>query len=114
MNQTSHLGKNIPDQIGDSRIFLIRHGETNWNKEGRFQGQIDIPLNNNGKEQAEKASQYLRDISFNKAFSSSMHRPYETAEIILQREKDIKIKKIDELIEISHGLCEGKLENEIK
>tara|TARA_B100001248_G_scaffold152576_1_gene114699 strand:- start:316 stop:1644 length:1329 start_codon:yes stop_codon:yes gene_type:complete len=114
LNQTSHLSKNIPSQIGDSRIFLIRHGETNWNKEGRFQGQIDIPLNENGKDQARKTSKYLRNISFNKAFSSSMHRPYETAQIILQDNHDIKIKKIDSLIEISHGLWEGKLEAEIK
>ncbi len=113
LNQTSHLNKNIPDQIGDSRIFLVRHGETNWNKEGRFQGQIDIPLNNNGKEQASKASKYLDDIKFNKAFSSSMHRPYETAQIILKK-SDLKIIKIDDLVEIGHGLWEGKLENEIK
>ena len=114
LNQTSHLNKNIPNQIGDSRIFLVRHGETNWNKEGRFQGQIDIPLNENGKEQARKTFEYLRNISFNKAFSSSMHRPYETAQIILQNNKDLKIKKIDSLIEISHGLWEGKLEAEIR
>ena len=114
LNQTSHLNKNIPDQIGDSRIFLIRHGETNWNKEGRFQGQIDIPLNANGKDQARKTFEYLRNISFNKAFSSSMHRPYETAQIILQNNKDLKIKKIDSLVEISHGLWEGKLEVEIR
>jgi probable phosphoglycerate mutase len=114
LNQTSHLDKNIPNQIGDSRIFLIRHGETNWNKEGRFQGQIDIPLNEKGKDQAIKTSKYLRNISFNKAFSSSMHRPYETAQIILQSNKLLKIKKIDSLVEISHGLWEGKLEAEIK
>ena len=114
LNQISHLNKNIPNQIGDSRIFLIRHGETNWNKEGRFQGQIDIPLNNNGKDQARKTFEYLKNISFNKAFSSSMHRPYETAQIIIQNNKDLKIKKIDSLIEISHGLWEGKLEAEIR
>ena len=114
LNQTSHLNKNIPNQIGDSRIFLIRHGETNWNKEGRFQGQIDIPLNENGKDQAKKTFEYLRNISFNKAFSSSMHRPYETAQIILQNNKDLKIEKIDSLVEISHGLWEGKLEEEIR
>jgi len=114
LNQTSHLNKNIPNQIGDSRIFLIRHGETNWNKEGRFQGQIDIPLNENGKEQAKKTFKYLRNIFFNKAFSSSMQRPYETAKIILQNNKDLKIKKLDSLIEISHGLWEGKLEAEIR
>ena len=114
LNQTSHLNKNITSQIGDSRIFLIRHGETNWNKEGRFQGQIDIPLNDNGKNQARKTFEYLRNISFNKAFSSSMHRPYETAQIILQNNKDLKIEKIDSLVEISHGLWEGKLESEIR
>ena len=75
LNQTSHLNKNIPSQIGDSRIFLVRHGETNWNKEGRFQGQIDIPLNENGKNQARKTFEYLKNISLNKAFSSSMNRP---------------------------------------
>ena len=114
LNQTSHLNKNIPAQIGDSRIFLVRHGETNWNKEGRFQGQINIPLNKNGKDQAEKASKYLKEINFNKAFSSSMDRPFETAKIILQNKLDIKITKIELLVEISHGLWEGKLENEIK
>ena len=114
LNQTSHLNKNIPSQIGDSRIYLIRHGETNWNKEGRFQGQIDIPLNDNGRDQARKTYEYLKDISFNKAFSSSMHRPYETAQIILQNNNELKIKKIDELVEISHGLWEGKLEVEIR
>ena len=114
LNQTSHLNQNIPNQIGDSRIFLIRHGETNWNKEGRFQGQIDIPLNDNGKNQARKTFEYLRNITFNKAFSSSMYRPYETAQIILQNNKDLKIEKIDALVEISHGLWEGKLESEIR
>ena len=114
LNQTSHLNKKIPDQIGDSRIFLVRHGETNWNKEGRFQGQINVPLNNNGKDQAKKASNFLNTINFNKAFSSSMDRPYETAQIILQNKSDLKITKIEKLVEISHGLWEGKLENEIK
>ena len=114
LNQTSHLNKRIPDQIGDSRIFLVRHGETNWNKEGRFQGQINIPLNDNGKDQARKASKYLEEIDFNKAFSSSMDRPYETAQIILQNKSDLEITKIEKLVEISHGLWEGKLEDDIK
>ena len=113
LNQTSHLNQKIPKKIGDSRVILIRHGETNWNKEGRFQGQIDIPLNEKGKEQASKASKYLEDIEFTKAISSSMKRPYETAKIILKN-NNIQIKKIDSLIEISHGLWEGKLEEEIK
>ena len=113
LNQTSHLNQKIPKKIGDSRIILIRHGETNWNKEGRFQGQIDIPLNEKGKEQASKASQYLEEIEFTKAFSSSMKRPYETAKIILKN-NNIQIEKIESLVEINHGLWEGKLEEEIK
>jgi len=113
LNQTSHLNQKIPKKIGDSRIILIRHGETNWNKEGRFQGQIDIPLNEKGIEQASKASKYLEDIKFTKAFSSSMKRPYETAKIIL-KDNNIQIEKIESLVEISHGLWEGKLEEEIK
>ncbi len=113
LNQTSHLKKKLPNEIGDSRIILIRHGETDWNKEGRFQGQIDIPLNERGKEQAKKASKYLEGVNFTKAFSSSMKRPYETAQIII-RNNNIEIKKIQNLVEINHGLWEGKLENEIK
>ncbi len=113
LNQTSHLNQKIPKKIGDSRIILVRHGETNWNKEGRFQGQIDIPLNEKGKEQASKASKYLEEIEFTKAFSSSMKRPYETAKIILNK-NNIQIAKIESLVEISHGLWEGKLEEEIK
>ena len=114
LNQTAHLNKKIPNKIGDSRIFLIRHGETNWNKEGRFQGQIDIPLNTNGQLQARKTHDYLKEINFNKAFSSSMSRPYETAQIILQTKKALVITKIKDLAEISHGLWEGKLEEDIK
>ena len=114
LNQTAHLGKKSPTKIGDSRIFLIRHGETNWNKEGRFQGQIDIPLNNNGKEQARRTHNYLKEINFTKAFSSSMSRPFETAQIILQKKQNLEITKIESLKEISHGLWEGKLEKEIK
>ena len=114
LNQTSHLNKNFPSKIGNSRIFLIRHGETNWNRAGRFQGQIDIPLNTNRKLQANKAFEYLKTIDFNKAFSSSMERPYETAKIILEYKKDLEIKKLESLKEINHGLWEGKLESEIK
>ncbi len=114
INQTSHLNKKFPNKNGKSRIILIRHGETDWNKEGRFQGQIDIPLNERGKDQSLKASKYLQEIKFTKAFSSSMKRPYETAKIILGEENKIEIKEIKDLVEISHGLWEGKLEKEIK
>ena len=114
LNQTSHLNQKIPKKIGDSRIFLIRHGETNWNKEGRFQGQIDIPLNQQGKSQANAASKFLKKVSIQKAFSSSLSRPKETAQIILKEHRGIEIILKENLKEIGHGKWEGKLESEIE
>ncbi|AAP99560.1 MULTISPECIES: histidine phosphatase family protein [Prochlorococcus] len=113
LNSTSHLTPQIPPKGSFARIFLVRHGETNWNKEGRFQGQIDIPLNENGQKQALAASNFLKNVKFNQAFSSSMSRPMETAKIILRNHPTIEIKQQDELVEIGHGLWEGKLEAEI-
>lgn len=114
LNQTSHLNQKIPKKIGNSRLFLINPGETNWNKEGRFQGQIDISLNKNGKDQANKISELLKEVNFKRAFSSTLDRTYKTAQIILQKNKDLKIIKLDSLSEINHGLWEEKLGKEIK
>ena len=113
LNNTVHLNQNVPPHKSDKRIILVRHGETNWNLEGRFQGQIDIPLNKTGQIQALSAQNFLKDININKAFSSSMSRPKETAEIILKTKSNIKLELKKDLIEISHGLWEGKLESEI-
>ena len=88
LNQTSHLKKSRSDRRFPNNT--CETWETNWNK-GRFQGQIDIPLNKNGKDQAVKTSKYLKEVKFNKAFSSSMGRPYETAQIILQNIPNLKI-----------------------
>ncbi len=113
LNGTSHLEEQLPVKGPHARIILVRHGETNWNREGRFQGQIDIPLNETGKKQASAAKEFLSGITFDKAYSSSMSRPLETAQIILEDYSDIGIQCTDELVEIGHGLWEGKLESEI-
>ncbi len=114
LNSTTHIKNQLPKKGQGARIILVRHGETNWNKEGRFQGQIDIPLNSNGKTQAMAARSFLQTVSINKAFSSSMARPLETAKIILNGQTNLKIFLEKELIEINHGDWEGKLESEIK
>ncbi len=114
LNSTAHLHPALPEQGNKSRLILVRHGETNWNKDCRFQGQIDIPLNENGKKQAAAAEIFLKDFEINRAFTSSMSRPKETAEIILRSHQQIELKQKPELIEIGHGLWEGKLEEEIK
>jgi len=114
LNNISHLQTTLPNKGSKKRIVLVRHGETDWNKQGRFQGQIDIPLNQNGKAQAKAASEFLKNICIQKAFSSSLSRPRETAKIILKEHPGIEITLKDNLKEIGHGKWEGKLESEIK
>ncbi|MCC0176028.1 histidine phosphatase family protein [Waterburya agarophytonicola K14] len=117
LNQTSHLGIPIPPTRpchSGPRLIMVRHGETNWNKESRFQGIKDIPLNENGRSQGRKAGTFLQDIPIDFAISSSMLRPKETAEIILQHHPDVALSTTPELIEICHGLWEGMLEAEIQ
>ena len=117
LNQTSHLGLAIPPvrpPHAGPRLLLVRHGETDWNKESRFQGIRDIPLNDNGRSQGRKASVFLQDVALDFAVSSSMQRPKETAEIILEQHPGVQLSTTSELIEICHGLWEGMLETEIK
>ncbi|MBV5257775.1 histidine phosphatase family protein [Synechococcus moorigangaii CMS01] len=117
INQTAHLGVTIPSyRPGHNglRLLLVRHGETNWNREGRFQGTMDIPLNENGQAQAAKAQAFLKDVNLDFAVTSPMSRPKETAEIILQAHPQIQLATHPQLEEIGHGLWEGKLESEIE
>ena len=112
---TARLTSNpLPSKGKGARLILVRHGETNWNRDGRFQGQIDIPLNSNGHAQAEAARGFLADVPIQKAISSSMTRPRETAEGILKSHPGVTLEQTDGLVEIGHGLWEGKLESEIK
>jgi len=116
LNQTSHLGEALPSARVNQglRLLLVRHGETDWNKESRFQGQIDIPLNETGKEQGRKAAQLLKETPLDFAISSPMLRPKETAELILAYHDQIPLEFRDKLLEISHGTWEGKLKPEVK
>ncbi len=117
LNQTAHLGIPIPEaRPGDKgiRLLLIRHGETDWNRASRFQGVKDIPLNDNGRIQADKAGDFLKDVTLNFAVTSPLLRPKETAQIILKYHTGIDLDEQEDLKEISHGLWEGKLETEIE
>ena len=113
LNSTTHL-QPLPEKGKNARLILVRHGETDWNKAGRFQGQIDIPLNENGRRQASAARDFLKDIPIDRAWSSTLSRPTETAQIILEAHPDVPLTQIDGLVEIGHGVWEGKLESEIR
>ena len=113
LNSTTHL-QPLPDRGKAARLILVRHGETDWNKAGRFQGQIDIPLNDHGRSQAAAARDFLSDVTIDRAWSSTLSRPTETAQIILEAHSEVPLVQIDGLVEIGHGLWEGKLESEIR
>ena len=117
VNLTAHLGETLPKFRGKQRgirLLLVRHGETEWNRQKRFQGQIDVPLNERGRLQAEQAAAFLREVQIDRAVSSPLLRPKQTAETILQHHPDLELEFVNDLQEISHGLWEGKLEAEIE
>ena len=89
-------------------IYIVRHGQTDWNLEGRYQGRIDIELNEKGIEQAEKIKEELKGLNFDKVFSSPLKRAYKTAQIITDKE----IITDERIIERGNGELEGKLKSE--
>lgn len=63
-------------------FVLVRHGETDWNREGRWQGHADPPLNETGRRQAREVAEQLADVRLDAIYSSDLRRALETAEII--------------------------------
>jgi 2,3-bisphosphoglycerate-dependent phosphoglycerate mutase len=65
-------------------LVLVRHGESQWNLENRFTGWIDIPLTEKGREEARRAAEKIRDIHFDRAYTSVLQRATESLDIMLQ------------------------------
>lgn len=86
------------------RIFIVRHGQTDWNLNNLLQGKSEIELNITGKKQASNVQEKLSNIKFDACFSSPLKRAIQTAQIITNC--DINID--DRLIERDLGLLEGK------
>lgn len=70
------------------RLYMVRHGETDWNKAKKVQGRADIPLNAYGRELAEKTAEGLRGISFDLAYTSPLSRAKENSTDCFAGEKD--------------------------
>ena len=81
-------------------IYFIRHGETAYNREGRVQGHLDIPLNEKGIFQAEKASDEFKDVEIDLIYCSPLKRARSTAEII-NKFHNVEIVIDDRLIELN-------------
>jgi len=95
-----------------NRLFLVRHGITAWNVEGRYQGQIDIPLTEEGVQQAQAARERLRSEQFTACYSSALCRARVTAEVILEAH-DCPITETPDLNEMNYGDWEGLTRAEI-
>jgi broad specificity phosphatase PhoE len=87
------------------QIYIFRHGVTDWNKQRRIQGFSDIPLNYEGRRQAEQLREKLRQIKFDRCISSNLQRAVQTAKIALP---NYKIESFSELKEANLGQAEGK------
>ena len=95
------------------RIILLRHGETTWNIEGRYQGQEDTPLSPRGIEQGKAAALALKDIHIDRATSSPLSRSHDTCRFAADYHH-LPVAKDPRLTEISHGLWEGIHAEEIE
>ena len=104
-------------------LYFIRHGETDWNAEGRYQGSRDIPLNDTGRKQADENGKLLRQLlsrdrrqpSDFRWYVSPLGRTRETMERV-RRQFDVALPEVAvdrRLIEISFGIYEGRLHKEL-
>lgn len=87
------------------KIYLVRHGETDWNKQLIIQGRTDNPLNETGRKQANRSKQFFKDIDIDLIVSSSLSRAIETATIAIGKPDIID----DSFIERDFGSLDGDL-----
>ena len=88
------------------KLYFVRHGETDWNKEKKIQGNVNIELNEFGRHLARETAKGLKDISFDICYTSPLWRARETAEIILEG-RDVPIVEHDKISEMAFGIYEG-------
>jgi uncharacterized phosphatase len=94
-------------------IYLVRHGETDWNRERRIQGSTDIPLNDTGRAQAAAAGELLARREWDGVYASPLSRAFETAEIIAARLGLAAPSPVPEMVERNYGEAEGMTGDDI-
>lgn len=90
-----------------TELFLVRHGETEWNRLRRIQGRTDIPLNDTGRRQARATGRLLRRRRWDAVYSSPLNRAFETASIIADEVGLGAPETVDALVERDYGAAEG-------
>jgi alpha-ribazole phosphatase len=97
-----------------TRLLLVRHGETEWNRQKRHQGQRDIPLNENGRKQVSALARRLKNVPINALYSSDLCRAWETAKTIATYYDELVVVKDERLREMNFGEWEGLTWPEIR
>jgi 2,3-bisphosphoglycerate-dependent phosphoglycerate mutase len=97
-------------------LVIVRHGQSQWNKENRFTGWVDVDLAEKGIEEAEKAGDHLKGYKFDEAFSSVLKRANRTLDIILEKigQTQISITRDEALNERMYGDLQGKNKDEMR
>lgn len=95
------------------KLYLVRHGETDWNAVKRIQGNVNIPLNEKGRAVARATAEGIRELPLDLVFSSPLDRAYETA-CILTEGHGLQVQKDRRLREIAFGEFEGATWAEIE
>jgi broad specificity phosphatase PhoE len=95
-----------------TEIILCRHGETDWNVHGRYQGRTDVPLNERGRQQARDLARHLEEQTIHVVYSSTLERAYDTA-LEIAEPRGLKVRRDHRLDEINQGLWEGMRHEEI-
>jgi broad specificity phosphatase PhoE len=96
-----------------AELILVRHGETDWNRDGRYQGHADPALNEAGRRQARELAASLEELELHAIYTSDLRRAAETAEII-HSGRDVPLKRERGLREIDVGSWSGLTRAEIE
>ena len=100
------------------KLYIVRHGETEWNVIKRFQGQLNTPLTEKGMEKLRETGKKLENVLFDEVYTSELGRTVASAEIILNenrgyRNKKLELKKLAELNEVYFGVWQGLTYEEV-
>ncbi|MDA1362709.1 histidine phosphatase family protein [Glycomyces luteolus] len=99
-------------RFGFESVYLARHGQTQWNTEGRRQGRLDSPLTEEGRGQVTRYAERLGGEPIDSLFASPLGRASASAGIVSER-LHLPIRFLDDLSEVDHGVWSGLVDEEI-